>query len=131
MPRIRITNNIKFSALYTFQNFSKKQVDKVFAGDIIAIAGVENLKIGDTISSLENPKPLPRIHVDDSTISMIFYVNTSPFAGKEGKFLTSRHLSERLERETLSNVAIQIKPTDRADAFEVCGRGELADGNSD
>jgi GTP-binding protein len=119
------TSGIKFSALYTFENLARKQVNKVFAGDIIAIAGVENIKIGDTISSLENPKPLPRIHVDDATISMIFYVNTSPLAGREGKFLTSRHLRERLEKETLSNVAIQIKSTDRADAFEVCGRGEL------
>ena len=118
-------NDIKFSALYTFHNLNKKRVDKVFSGDIIAIAGVDNPNIGDTISSLENPKPLPRIRVDDSTISMIFYVNNSPFSGKEGKFLTSRHLNERLERETLSNVAIEIKPTDRADAFEVCGRGEL------
>ena len=120
-----ITSGIKFSALYTFQNFGKKQVEQVKSGDIIAIAGVENLKIGDTISALENPKPLPRIHVDDSTLSMIFYVNTSPFAGKEGKFLTSRHLRERLEKETLSNVAIEIKETGRADALEVCGRGEL------
>jgi GTP-binding protein len=118
-------SNIKFSALYTFHDLNKKKVDQVFAGDIIAIAGVDNLNIGDTISSLENPKPLPRIRVDESTISMIFYVNNSPFAGKEGKFLTSRHLSERLERETLSNVAIEIKPMHRADAFEVCGRGEL------
>jgi GTP-binding protein len=121
----QVRKNIKFSALYTFHNLNKKRVDKVFSGDIIALAGVDNLNIGDTISSQENPIPLPRIRVDDSTISMIFFVNNSPLAGKEGKFLTSRHLKERLERETLSNVAIEIKPTDRADAFEVCGRGEL------
>ena len=81
--------------------------------------------IGDTISSLENPVPLPRIHVDEPTVSMIFYVNNGPFAGKEGKYLTSRHLKSRLEMETLKNVAIQIKPLERKDAFEVCGRGEL------
>ncbi len=121
----KITSGIKFSALYSFENLNKKQVDKVDAGDIIAVAGVENIRIGDTISSQENPDPLPRIHIDDSTISMVFYVNTCPFAGTEGKFLTSRHIRDRLERETLSNVAIEIKPTDRADAFEVCGRGEL------
>jgi len=121
----KIIPNIKFSALYTFQNLGKKQVDKVYAGDIIAIAGVEDIKIGDTISSVENPQPLPRIHVDSPTISMIFYVNTSPFAGKEGKFLTSRHILARLEKETLGNVAIEIKKTGRADAYEVCGRGEL------
>ncbi|TFG99120.1 MAG: translational GTPase TypA [Calditrichales bacterium] len=116
---------VKFSALYTFYNLSKKAVDKVEAGDVIALAGVEDIAIGDTISALDNPIPLPRIKVDDSTISMVFYVNTSPFAGLDGKFLTSRHLRARLEKETLSNVAITIKPTDRADAFEVCGRGEL------
>ncbi len=120
-----IKPNIKFSALYTFQNMGKKQVDKVFSGDIIALAGVDDISIGDTISSLDDPKPLPRIHVDDPTISMIFYVNTSPFAGKDGKYLTSRHLRDRLQKETLGNVSIQIKETGRADAFEVCGRGEL------
>jgi len=116
---------IKFTALYTFQNLKKIQAIKVFAGDIIALAGVENVKIGDTISSLEDPKPLPRIHVDEPTLSMVFYVNTSPFAGREGKYLTSRHLGERLNKERLGNVAIQVKSTDRPDAFEVCGRGEL------
>jgi GTP-binding protein len=117
--------NIKPSVLYTFQNHNRKQVNKVFSGDIIALAGIENIKIGDTVSSVENPKPLPRIKVDDPTISMLFYVNSSPFAGREGKYLTSRHLKERLEREALSNVAIQIKETGRADVFEVLGRGEL------
>ncbi len=121
----KITRGIKFSALYTFQNLSRLPVDTVYAGDIIALAGVENVKIGDTISALDNPLPLPRIEIDEPTISMIFYVNTSPFAGKEGKYLTSRHLRERLDREILGNVAIIIKPTGRADAFEVCGRGEL------
>jgi GTP-binding protein len=116
---------IKFSALYTFSGLKRKQVEKAVSGDIIALAGVENLRIGDTISALENPQPLPRIKVDEPTVAMIFYVNNSPFAGKEGKFLTSRHLSERLERETLRNVALQIKPMNRADAFEVRGRGEL------
>ena len=123
--KTKIIPNIKFSILYTFQNHLRKQVDKVYSGDIIALAGVDDIKIGDTISSAENPKPLPRIKVDDPTISMLFYVNTSPFAGREGKFLTSRHLRERLEREVLSNVAITIKETGRADAFEVLGRGEL------
>ncbi len=118
-------SGIKFTALYTFQNLKKIQANKVFAGDIIALAGVENVKIGDTISSLEDPKPLPRIRVDEPTLSMVFYVNSSPFAGREGKYLTSRHLSDRLNKERLGNVAIQVKPTDRPDAFEVCGRGEL------
>ncbi len=116
---------IKFSALYTFIGMKKIAVEKVEAGDIAAFAGVENLNIGDTISSLENPQPLPRISVDEPTVSMLFFVNNGPMAGREGKFLTSRHIKDRLERETLRNVSIRIKPTDRADAFEVCGRGEL------
>ena len=120
-----ITPGIKFSALYTFQDLGRTQVEKVEAGDIIALSGVENVKIGDTISALENPVPMPRIKVDEPTVSMIFYVNNSPFSGAEGKFLTSRHIKERLEKETLGNVAIEIKPTERADAFEVRGRGEL------
>ncbi len=118
--------NVKFSALYSFEGLKKKQVDKVFSGDIIAIAGVDNVKIGDTISSLEDPKPLPRITIDAPTVSMIFYINNSPFAGTEGKFLTTRHIKARLEKETLRNVSLQVVPLeDRADAFEVRGRGEL------
>jgi len=119
------TTNVKFSAIYTFIGLSKKQVEKVEAGDIIAIAGVEDIKIGDTISALEEPKALPRIKVDEPTVSMIFYVNDSPFAGKEGKFLTSRHLKARLEREVKGNVSLQFKQLERTDAFEVMGRGEL------
>ena len=118
-------SGIKFSALYTFENLKKKKVEQVFAGDIIALAGVDNIRIGDTISSHDNPEPLPRIQVDEPTLSMIFYVNNSPFAVKEGSYLTSSHLKERLEKETLGNVAIEVKATDRTDAFEVCGRGEL------
>lgn len=116
---------VKFSALYTFKGLQKKQVDTVEAGDIIAIAGIENAKIGDTITSIDNPKPLERIKVDEPTVSMIFYVNNSPFAGTEGQYLTTRHLKGRLEKELLRNVSIQVEPTDRADAFEVKGRGEL------
>jgi len=116
---------IKFSACYTFHGLKKKQLNKLEAGDIIAVSGVQNVKIGDTISSEDEPIPLPRIQIDEPTVSMIFYVNNSPFAGKEGKYLTSRHLSERLQKETLGNVSLQVKATDRADAFEVCGRGEL------
>ncbi len=120
-----IRNGVRFSACYTFRGLNKIQVEKLEAGDIIAVAGVENVEIGDTISSNEDPQPLPRIRIDEPTVSMIFYVNTSPFAGKEGKYLTSRHLGERLQRETLGNVSLQVKETGRADAFEVCGRGEL------
>jgi GTP-binding protein len=123
--RDRIIPNVKFSALYTFYGLTKKPVTSAESGDIIALAGVENVKIGDTISSLIDPQPLPRLLVDEPTVSMMFYVNDGPFAGKEGKFLTSRHLLERLEKESLRNVAIKIKKLERTDAFEVCGRGEL------
>lgn len=121
----KIIPGIKFTALYTFYGLTKKQTDVVESGDIIALAGVADVKIGDTISSLADPQPLPRLLVDEPTVSMIFYVNDSPFAGKQGKYLTSRHLLERLKKEALRNVAIKIKKTERTDAFEVCGRGEL------
>ncbi|TFG77936.1 MAG: translational GTPase TypA [Thermodesulfobacteriales bacterium] len=117
--------NIKISVLYTYSGLEKTQVEKVEAGDIIAIAGEEKVQIGDTVSRIDNPVPLERIKVDEPTISMIFYVNSGPFAGREGKFLTSRQIRERLDKEKLRNVSIQIKDTDRADAFEVAGRGEL------
>ena len=120
-----IYSNQKFSTLYTFQGLKKVQVEEVSAGDIIAFAGVENISIGDTIADNENPDPLPRIEVDEPTVSMLFYVNNSPFAGQDGKFLTTRHISERLEKETFSNVSLQVHSTDRTDVFEVRGRGEL------
>jgi GTP-binding protein len=120
-----ITNNVKFSAIYTYVGLARKQMEVLTAGDIIAVAGVPNVKIGDTITSMEDPKPLPRITVDEPTLSMVFYINDSPFAGKEGKYLTTRNIKDRLDKEKLRNVSIVIKPTDRADAFEVCGRGEL------
>ncbi|MBU4073785.1 MAG: translational GTPase TypA [Proteobacteria bacterium] len=120
-----VTPGIKFSALYTFSGLKKVPVERVEAGDIVAFSGVENLCIGDTVSALENPQPLPRLRVDEPTVSMLFFVNNGPLAGREGKYLTSRHIRERLERETLRNVALRVKPTERADAFEVCGRGEL------
>lgn len=120
-----VTPGIKFSALYTFDGLKRIQVDRVEAGDIVAVAGVEHMTIGDTISSVENPSPLPRINVDEPTVSMIFYVNNSPTAGIEGKYLTTRHLRDRLEKETLRNVALKIRNLPRKDMFEVCGRGEL------
>ena len=120
-----VTPGIKFSALYTFYGLKKVPVERVEAGDIVAFSGVENLCIGDTVSALDNPKPLPRIRVDEPTVSMLFFVNNGPLAGREGKYLTSRHIRERLERETLRNVALRVKSTERGDAFEVCGRGEL------
>ena len=120
-----IRNRQNFSALYTFIGLQKIQVDTLEAGDIIAVAGIDGVTIGDTISSNENPEPLPRIVIDEPTVSMLFYVNNSPFAGKEGKYLTSRNISERLEKEILGNVSLQVHATDRTDVFEVRGRGEL------
>ena len=120
-----IKSNQKFSALYTFRGLNKVPVDTVESGDIIAFSGIENISIGDTVSDNENPEALPRIEVDEPTVSMLFYVNDSPFAGQDGKFLTSRHISERLNKEILSNVSLQVIPTERPDVFEVRGRGEL------
>lgn len=116
---------VKLSVIYTFEGLQKKQVERAESGDILALAGLSNVKIGDTLTDLEFPKPLPRITVDEPTISMLFYVNDSPFAGREGKFLTTRHIKERLEKEMLRNVSVEVQPTNRADAFEVRGRGEL------
>lgn len=118
--------NQKLSALYTFEGLKKKMVEKVYSGDIIAIAGIDNISIGDTLSDNDDPRPLTRITVDAPTVSMIFYINNSPFAGTEGKFLTTRHLKSRLEKEMLRNVSLEVEPLpERADAFEVKGRGEL------
>ncbi len=120
-----VTRNIRFSAIYTFEGLEKVRVDQVTAGDIIAVAGVEDFAIGDTITDEDDPRPLTRIKVDEPTLSMLFYVNNSPTAGQEGKYLTSRHLGERLNQEMLSDVSIHISATDRPDVFEVQGRGEL------
>ena len=120
-----ITRNHKLSALYTFKGLNKIKVETLEAGDIIAIAGLDGITIGDTISDNENPDPMPRIKVDEPTVSMLFYINNSPFAGKEGKYLTTRHIQDRLKKEILSNVSLQVLETERTDVFEVRGRGEL------
>jgi len=120
-----ITYGYKFSALYTFNGLKKTQVEKVVSGDIIALAGLDKVVIGDTISSNDNPKPLPRINIDKPTVSMLFYINTSPFAGKDGSYLTTRHISERLQKEIMGNVSLEVVNTDRNDVFDVRGRGEL------
>ena len=120
-----VTHGIKFSACYNFEGLQKIQATRLIAGDIIAVAGVEQANIGDTISSDEDPRPLPRIRIDEPTVAMVFYVNNGPFAGREGTFLTSRHLGDRLKREMLGNVSMRLRDVGRTDAFEVCGRGEL------
>jgi GTP-binding protein len=120
-----VVERVKISGLYTFSGLRRVRVDEVAAGDICAVAGIDDVQIGDTITDLERPAPLPRIHVDEPTVSMLFLVNDGPFAGRDGKLVTSRQIRERLENESLRNVAIDVRPTDRAYAFEVCGRGEL------
>ena len=120
-----ITPGISFSACYTFEGLDKKRSERVESGDIIAVSGLESVTFGDTISSEDSPVPLPRIAVDEPTVSMIFSVNNGPFAGLEGRYLTSRHLRSRLHKELLGNVSLQMKESALTDSFEVYGRGEL------
>jgi len=115
----------KVTSLYGFQGLKRVDIDEAMVGDIVALAGIEGVNIGDTITDPDDPKPLPRIAVDEPTISMLFSINNSPFAGKEGRFVTSRHLKERLEKELLYNVAIRVEPQEATDSFKVQGRGEL------
>ncbi|MBI5213461.1 MAG: translational GTPase TypA [Nitrospirae bacterium] len=114
----------KITSIYTFQGLERIDAKEASVGDIVALAGIEGINIGDTITDVERPMPLPRIKVDEPTISIVFSVNTSPFAGKEGKFVTSRNLRERLEKELLYNVAIKVDFSN-TDSFKVMGRGEL------
>ncbi len=115
----------KITQLYTFDGLKQVPVEHATVGDIIALAGIEGIHIGDTVTSATDPRPLPRIVVDEPTISMIFGVNTSPFAGKDGQHVTSRKIRERLDRELLANVAIRVEDTGSPDSFRVSGRGEL------
>jgi len=115
----------RVTKLYTFDGLKRIEVDEADCGEIVALAGFEGISIGETVTSAESPAPLPPFRIDEPTLSMIFSVNTSPFAGREGRWLTSRHLKERLEKELLTNVSIRVDPTDSADAFKVMGRGEL------
>jgi GTP-binding protein len=121
----RSIQKTKVSQLYAFEGLKREPVEKAGFGEIVALAGIENINIGDTITSPDNPQPLPVIAVDEPTIAMIFGVNNSPFAGREGKYVTSRQLKERLDKEILGNVAIRVEETDSPDQFKVSGRGEL------
>ena len=115
----------KVNQVLKFQGLERKLVDEAEAGDIVLINGIEELGIGTTVTDVNHPDALPLLHVDEPTLTMNFHVNTSPLAGKEGKFVTSRQIRERLERELKSNVAMRMKPTDNEGVFEVAGRGEL------
>jgi GTP-binding protein len=116
-------NRIK--ELYVFEGLGRARVKKVRSGDICAIVGIDNFEIGDTLAAIDNPEPLKRIKVDEPTMSMLFTINNSPFFGKEGKFVTSRHLRDRLFKETEKNLALRVEETDTEDKFMVFGRGVL------
>jgi len=115
----------KLTGLFAFAGIDRVEVQEVVAGDLFIMSGIEEVEVGDTIASVENPIPLPRLEVDEPVLRMSFGVNTSPYAGRSGKYLTSRHLRDRLKKEILGNVSIKIAETDSADVMEVAGRGEL------
>jgi len=115
----------RISQLYAFEGIGRREVDEIEAGDLFVLAGIPEVEVGDSLTSVDQPMPLPRLTVDEPVIRMSFGVNTSPLAGREGKFLTSRHLRDRLEREILGNVSIRLGETSSPDVIEVAGRGEL------
>jgi GTP-binding protein len=119
------TQKTRITKLYGFQGLERTDIDCAAAGEIIALAGVEGITIGETVTSAETPRALAHVPVDEPTLSMIFTVNTSPFSGREGAYVTSRHLRERLEKELLTNVALRVEDTGSTDSFKVLGRGEL------
>ncbi len=111
--------------LYTFEGLKRIDATEAAAGDIICLAGIEDIMIGETIADAENPVAIPTIAIDEPTVSMIFGVNTSPFAGRDGQFVTSRQIKDRLDRELIGNVSIRVEPTDTPEQMKVVGRGEL------
>ncbi len=119
------TEKVKISGLFGYEGLKRVELKEASAGDIVAVSGIDNVSIGETLSSLDDPRPLPPIRVEEPTITINLSVNTSPKAGKEGKHVTSRKLRERLQKEMLHNVSIVVEDTDSADTFKVSGRGEL------
>ena len=119
------TRKAKIGRVYTYNGLNRVETDEAEMGDIIAFAGIDDINIGETVADAENPEALPSISIDEPTLSMVFSVNNSPFAGREGEFVTSRHLRDRLFREVETNVSMKVEETDSADAFKVSGRGEL------
>jgi len=116
---------VRITKMYSFEGLKRVEQSEALPGDVVAIAGVDGITIGETVSDVEYPKPLPKIQIDEPTISMMFAVNTSPFAGREGKWVTSRNLRDRLERELLTNVSLQVEAGDGPESLRVSGRGEL------
>ncbi len=119
------TENARVTKLYTYDGLKRIEVERAEAGDIIALSGVANINIGDTICDYNNPEKIPFVDIDEPTVSMTFSVNNGPFAGKEGQFITSRHIRDRLFKELDRNVSLRVKETESPDSFEVSGRGEL------
>ncbi|MBM9589367.1 translational GTPase TypA [Leptospira sp. 201903075] len=119
------TANYKITKLYGYEGLTRYEIDEAGSGDIVAMAGIPDVFIGDTVCDFGNPLPLPAIQVEEPTVSMFFMVNNSPFAGKEGKFVTTRNLRERLDRELETNVALRLEETEDKDRFKILGRGEL------
>ncbi|MBQ9298303.1 MAG: translational GTPase TypA [Clostridia bacterium] len=117
--------NGKVAKLFTYMGLKKVEVEEASAGDIVALSGIDDINIGDTICDINNPEKIPFVDIDEPTVSMTFSVNDGPFAGKEGQFVTSRHIRDRLFKELERNVSLRVKETDRAESFEVSGRGEL------
>ena len=124
-PSEAVVHRGKVAKLYTFEGLQRAEVEQAGAGDVVALAGIEGVEIGSTITDVEHPEPLAGIAVEEPTVSVDFVVNSSPFAGREGKFVTSRQLRERLMRELERNVALRVEDTDSPDTFTVSGRGEL------
>jgi len=120
-----VNKKVRIKELYVFEGLGRTEVDTVRSGDLCAIIGLDDFEIGDTLADLENPEAMPRISVDEPTMSMLFTINNSPFFGKEGKFVTSRHLRDRLYKETEKNLALRVDATDSEDKFNVFGRGIL------
>ena len=119
------TEQGKIAKLFTYVGLKRTEVENVSAGDIVCLSGISDINIGDTICDVNNPEKIDFVDIDEPTVSMTFSVNNGPFAGKEGQFVTSRHIRDRLFKELERNVSLRVKETDSADSFEVCGRGEL------
>ncbi len=117
--------NIKIGKLYTYSGLNRVEVEEAYCGDIVAVTGVEGINIGETIADINSPEKVDFVDIDEPTVSMTFSVNNGPFAGKEGKYITSRHLRDRLFKELETNVSLRVEETDSADSFKVSGRGEL------
>src|SRR5262249_55125418 len=115
----------RITKLFAFDGLKRVEVDRAAAGDVVCLAGIENITIGETIASIESPTAIPPIAVDEPTVSMIFGVNTSPMAGRDGQYVTSRNLRERLTKELLGNVSLRVEDTDTPEQLRVVGRGEL------